>query len=320
MAYPSYIDAFKHKILHQRAQTALEMLEKCRICPRKCGVNRLKGEKGFCRTGRMPIVCSYFAHHGEEPSISGTRGSGTIFFSRCNLRCVYCQNYSFSQLEEGRETPVEELADYMLSLQKEGCHNINFVTPTHVMPQILEALIPAIEGGLSIPLVYNTSGYETLEALKLLEGIVDIYLPDMRYADNAYAVEYSNAPGYAEYNQAAVKEMFRQVGTAKIDKEGLIVKGLIVRHLVLPQNIAGSEKIFAFIAREISPQIPISLMSQYFPEFEAQKHAPLDRVLTLEEYEAAVGLLEKYGLENGWIQESGGLKRFAGTNIKRNIE
>ena len=319
MAYPSYIDAFKTKTLHRKAEAAIAMLESCSICPRKCAVNRLNEKKGFCRTGKRAIVCSYFAHHGEEPAISGIRGSGTIFFSRCNLRCVYCQNYDFSQLQEGNEASAKELASFMLSLQEERCHNINFVTPTHVLPQILEALVLAIEDGLHIPLVYNTSGYELPKVLQLLEGIIDIYLPDMRYADNACAIKYSSAPGYPKINQKAIKEMFRQVGNAQFDKEGIIKKGLIIRHLVLPQNIAGTEEICAFIAKEISPQTYISLMSQYFPAFEAHKHAPLARRITLEAYEGATELLKKYGLENGWIQESGGLKRFAGTHIKRNV-
>jgi len=310
MAYPSYIDAFKSGALHKKAKIARSMLESCCICPRKCGINRLNDKRGFCRTGKNAIVCSYFAHGGEEPRISGSRGSGAIFFSRCNMRCVYCQNCNFSQRDEGKEVSADELASYMLKLQKEGCHNINFVTPTHVMPQILEALILAIEGGLSIPLVYNTSGYELHETIELLEGIIDIYLPDMRYTKDDFAVKYSNAPGYPEFNKNAVREMFRQVGT----------KGLIIRHLVLPENISGTADIFSFICRELSPKVYISLMSQYFPAFEADSYPPLDRRITLEEYEASIELLKKYGLENGWIQESGGLKRFAGTNIKKNVE
>ncbi|MBI5872902.1 MAG: radical SAM protein [Candidatus Omnitrophica bacterium] len=319
MANPSYIDAFNTGALAQRVEAALALLGSCSICPKKCGVNRLKNEQGFCRTGRNAIVCSYFAHHGEEPAISGTEGSGTIFFSRCNLKCVYCQNYDFSQLEEGREVSARELAGYMLELQKLGCHNINFVTPTHVIPQILEALILAVKDGLNVPLVYNTSGYELPEVIKMLDGIIDIYMPDMRYADKAYAAKYSAAPDYPKFNQNAVKEMFRQVGSGQFDKNGVIQHGLIIRHLVLPQNLAGTNEIFAFIAKELSPQISISLMSQYHPCFEAKNYPPLDRRVTLEEYEDAISLLKKYGLENGWVQESHGLERFAGTNIKRNI-
>ncbi len=318
MAYPSYIDAFKTNTLQKRAIEAVKMLESCSICPRKCGVNRLKDEQGFCSTGRRAKVFSYFAHHGEEPAVSGTMGSGTIFFSRCNLRCVYCQNYEFSQLKEGNETTPEKLAGFMLSLQEEGCHNINLVTPTHNLAQILEALVLAVEGGLRIPLVYNTSGYELVGSLKLLEGIVDIYLPDMRYANDQAAVKYSNAPQYPKINKQAVKEMFRQVGDAQFDADDIIKKGLIIRHLVLPQNLAGSEEIIAFIAQEISPKSYVSLMSQYFPAFQAFKYPPMDRRITPEEYEGTIELLKKYGLENGWIQESGGLDRFDGTNIKMN--
>lgn len=307
------------KTLHKKARLAHEMLASCGICPRKCAVNRLKNERGFCRTARSAVVCSYFAHHGEEPALSGTKGSGTIFFSRCNLRCAYCQNYDFSQFQEGREVSKEELAGAMLELQKLGCHNINFVTPTHIMPQILEALILAVEDGLRLPLVYNTSGYELPEIIQLLDGIIDIYLPDMRYADDDAAIRYSAAPNYADTNQKAVKEMFRQVGKGAFDENDCLTRGLIIRHLVLPGNIAGTEKILAFIAKELSHEIPVSLMSQYHPCFEAENKPPLDRMISLEEYEYAVSLLKKYGLENGWIQESHGLKRFSGTNIKRNI-
>lgn len=319
MAYPSYRDAFNTKTLHQRSLAAWKLLEHCVICPRKCGINRLKDKKGFCRTGKHAVVCSAFSHYGEEPALSGTKGSGAIFFSNCNLKCVYCQNYSFSQLEEGREVSIEELAGQMLSLQKAGCHNINLITPTHVMPQILKALLLAIDGGLHIPLVYNTSGYELPDIIRLLDGIVDIYLADMRYANESDAAKYSSVPHYPEFNQASVQEMHRQVGVAQINDEEIMTKGLIIRHLVLPEDIAGTEAIFAFIAKEVSKQTYISLMSQYLPTFEAHQHPPLDRRISLQEYEAAVALLKKYGLENGWIQESRGLKRFAGTNIKRNI-
>ncbi len=319
MAYPSYIDAFNSGILRKKIEDSIGMLESCSICPRKCGVNRLKDETGFCRTGRNAICCSYLAHHGEEPAISGTKGSGTIFFSRCNLKCVYCQNFDFSQEEEGRQVSADELAAYMLELQDLGCHNINFVTPTHIMPQILESLAIAVQKGLSIPLVYNTSGYELPEMIKLLDGIVDIYLPDARYAEGTYSARYSSAQDYPEYNKSSIKEMFRQVGRGEFDKEGIIKRGLIIRHLVLPENISGTEKICAFISNELSPQVYVSLMSQYHPCYKACDHPSLDRRITMEEYDHAIGCLKKYGLENGWIQESRGLARFAGTNIKRNI-
>lgn len=260
---------------------------------------------------------SYLAHHGEEPPISGSRGSGTIFFSHCNMACIYCQNYEFSQKNgQGRGVSDQELAEIMLELQKMGCHNINLVSPTHVMPQILAALKIAIEKGLSIPLVYNTGGYELPEMIRLLDGIVDIYLPDMRYADSALAEKLSLAPGYPAYNQASVKEMHRQAGLAQINAQGLINKGLIIRHLVLPGNMSGTEQIMKFIAQEISTRAYISLMSQYTPYYKADQCHGINRRLTLQEYEAAKDCMDKYGLHNGWTQDSGGLERFAGVNIK----
>ncbi len=319
MAYPSYIDAFNTKELHRKVLRARQMLEKCLICPRRCGVNRLEGQLGYCRTGTNAILCSYFAHHGEEPAISGQLGSGTLFFSRCNMKCVYCQNYDFSQLDEGREVTPQKLASYMLELQKEGCHNINLVTPTHVLPEILEALLLAAGSGLRVPIVYNTSGYELPEMINFLDGIIDIYLPDMRYASETESITYSNAPGYPGFNQSSVKEMFRQVGVCVFDEHEIVKRGLIIRHLVLPQNLAGTQEIFSFIVNQLSPQVYVSLLSQYFPAHKAGDAPGLDRRISLEEYEAACKLMEKYGLENGWIQESGGLKRFAGTNIKRNV-
>jgi len=292
------------------------MLECCCICPRKCKTNRLKNERGLCKTGLKPMVCSFLAHQGEEPPISGTNGSGTIFFTNCNMGCVYCQNYEFSQLGQGREVDFEELAGFMLELQKIGCHNINLVTPTHVMPQILKALKIAISKGLKIPLVYNTGGYELPEIIKLLDGIVDIYLPDMRYVDEVISVKYSCAPGYPEYNQNSVKEMHRQVGIAKIDNAGIIRSGLVIRHLVLPKNISGTEKIMKFIAEEVSPDTYISLMSQYLPYHKASEFKDISRRLLMKEYEEAREIMHEYGLSNGWIQESYGSERFAGIHIK----
>ncbi|MFA5224639.1 MAG: radical SAM protein [Candidatus Omnitrophota bacterium] len=255
-------------------------------------------------------------HHGEEPPVSGKRGSGTIFFSHCNMGCVYCQNYEFSQLGKGREYEFVDLARIMLSLQESGCHNINLVTPTHVLPQILKALEIAIEGGLNIPLVYNTSGYESVKTLELLEGVVDIYLADMRYADNMMSQKFSQAPDYPERNREAVKEMQRQVGIAEFDQEGLIKKGLIIRHLVLPNQVSGTDKIMQFIARDISEDTYISLMSQYLPYYRASHYPEISRRLKNDEYEEAKKILEKYNLLNGWIQESYGSERFAGVNIK----
>jgi len=318
--YPLYLESYANGKLNDIIDKLFKMLESCCICPRSCKVNRLHDKKGFCRTGLKPKVCSFMPHHGEEPPISGTAGSGTIFFSGCNMSCVYCQNYEFSQLDEGREVEFGELADFMLQLQDMGCHNINLVTPTHVLPQILKALEIAIAKGLKIPLVYNTGGYELAEVIKLLSGIVDIYLPDMRYARSDMAVKYSRAPDYPKLNQAALKEMHRQVGVAQIDNAGIIKRGIIIRHLVLPGNISGTDKIMEFIAKELSKDTYISLMSQYFPCYKADQFPEISRRITYQEYVQARQAMEKYGLYNGWTQEGEGLERFAGTNIKRGLD
>jgi putative pyruvate formate lyase activating enzyme len=302
--------------LEKVASELYQMLESCSICPRACKVNRLKNELGYCKTGLKPKVFSFTSHHGEEPPISGTNGSGTIFFSNCNMACVYCQNYEFSQLGQGREVELSELAKIMLDLQKAGCHNINLVSPTHCLPQILKSLLLAIPQGLAIPLVYNTGGYELAQIIKRLEGIVDIYLPDMRYGDSKNAQLYSDAPDYPRYNQPSVKEMHRQVGIADMDKNGIIKKGLIIRHLVLPNNVSNTEKIMKFIAEEISPDTYISLMSQYLPYYRAGQFKDICRRLSEKEYKKAKEAMEEYGLSNGWVQESYGLERFAGVNIK----
>ncbi len=314
--YPSYLIAYSKGILESRAENALRMLESCAICPRRCKVNRLNNEFGFCRMGVLPRVYSYLAHFGEEPPISGGNGSGAIFFSGCNMRCVYCQNYEFSQFEKGREVDFEELADIMLKLQDMNCHNINLVSPSHIMPQILTALNLAIPKGLKIPLVYNTGGYDLADMIRLLEGIVDIYLPDMRYSDNAAAEKYSFAPDYPGYNQQAVKEMHRQVGEAVISEDGIIKKGIIIRHLVLPRDISGTKKTMEFISKEISQDTYISLMSQYMPLYKAGQFDEISRRITQREYENAQDMMHNCGLFNGWTQETGGLDSLAGTNIK----
>jgi len=316
---PAYLDTFKKSKLDSKIAQTYRLLESCEICPRKCKVNRTKNEKGFCKVGLNPIVCSSMPHHGEEPPISGTKGSGTIFFSYCNMKCVYCQNYKFSQEGEGEEVSIDKLAQIMLDLQNLSCHNINLVTPTHVMPQILKALRIAIEKGLNIPLVYNTSGYELPEMIELLDEIVDIYLVDMRYADEKLSNKYSLAPAYPYFNKEAVKEMHRQVGDAKFDENDIMQRGLIVRHLVLPGNISGTEEIMQFIANGISPDTYISLMSQYHPYHKAIEYPEISREITQEEYQEALDCMKKFGLENGWIQDSYGLERLAGINIKKNI-
>lgn len=312
----AYLDAFKSGKLKKVASALFDSLKSCVICPRKCKVNRLKNRTGFCKTAKFAKVYSFMCHHGEEPAVSGRLGSGTIFFSHCNMGCVYCQNYEFSQKGAGKEYTFDELAGLMLKLQGLGCHNINLVTPTHVLPQILLSLELAIPQGLNIPLVYNTGGYELVEIIKLLDGIVDIYLPDMRYADSAVSQKLSKASDYPEYNQEAVKEMRRQVGKAEFDAAGLIRRGLIIRHLVLPNQLSGTDKIMRFIAKEISEDTYVSLMSQYLPYHLASGFPEINRRLKKEEYEEAKKILEQYNLFNGWIQGSYGSERFAGVNIK----
>jgi putative pyruvate formate lyase activating enzyme len=314
--YPAYLSAYKSGNLKKIADQLFSSLEACQICPRRCKVNRLNGKVGFCKTAKLPKIYSFMAHHGEEPPISGTKGSGTIFFSHCNMGCVYCQNYEFSQLGAGREYTFEQLAQVMLDLQGLGCHNINLVTPTHVLPQILKSLELAIPQGLKIPLVYNTSGYELAEIIKLLDGIIDIYLADSRYGDNSIAQELSQAADYVERNQEALKQMHRQVGIAQFSDAGLIKRGLIIRHLVLPNQASATEKIMKFIAQDLSEDTYISLMSQYLPYHKASGYSKINRRLKAPEYEEAKQILEKYHLPNGWIQESYGQERFAGVNIK----
>ncbi len=314
--YPAYLKSYQEGCLDSIIKQAYKLLNSCSLCPRKCGVNRLNNEKGFCKTGLDPVVYSFMSHQGEEPPVSGARGSGTIFFSNCNMACVYCQNYEFSQQGRGEEVSCEVLAGYMLDLQKMKCHNINLVTPTHVLPQILGALKIAIKGGLEIPLVYNTGGYELVEIIKLLDGIVDIYLADMRYSDSDVSSKYSLAPDYPRYNQESIKEMRSQTVSDIIDKDGIIRRGLIIRHLVLPNNISGTDKVMRFISQELSKDSLVSLMSQYLPYYKASEFKDIDRRLTHKEYERAKEIMEEYGLHGGWIQESFGSERFAGVNIK----
>ena len=290
--------------LTERIEAAYKLLEACRVCPRECGVNRLQDDKlGFCRSGLNPVIASVSPHHGEEPPISGTRGSGTIFFTNCNLRCEYCQNYPISQLGHGTERTPGELACQMLWLQEQNCHNVNLVTPTHFVPQILKAVGIARERGFRLPIVYNTSGYDSVETLRLLDGVVDIYMPDMRYSDDAVALRYSVAPQYVEINRAAVREMFRQVGNLVMDEEGIARRGLLVRHLVLPNGLAGTESVMRFLAGEISPDVYLSLMSQYFPAYRAGELKQVSRRITEQEYDEAYEIKMRYGLKNGWVQE-----------------
>ncbi len=290
--------------LELRIEAAYSHLESCSVCPRECGVNRLQDSRlGFCRSGLNPIIASVSPHHGEEPPISGTRGSGTIFLANCNLRCEYCQNYPISQMGHGVERSPGELACQMVWLQEQGCHNVNLVTPTHFVPQILKALGLARERGFHLPIVYNSSGYDSVEMLLLLDGVVDIYMPDMRYGDNASAMRYSIAPHYVEVNRAAVKEMFRQVGNLVIDDRGIAKRGLLVRHLVLPNGISGTESVMKYLSEEISGDAYVSLMSQYFPAYRAGESKMISRRITEQEYDEAFDIKMLYGLRNGWVQE-----------------
>ncbi|MDO9465446.1 MAG: radical SAM protein [bacterium] len=299
---PKYLETYKSGLLEEKVKRAHEILSSCTLCPRNCRVNRLKDKKGFCRSGKDLIVSSAVAHFGEEPPISGTSGSGTIFFSNCNLKCIFCQNYQISQLGMGNKVTTEELADMMLSLQNRGSHNINWVSPTHFLPQILEGLYKAIGKGLKIPIVYNTGGYDSLEIIKLLDGIVDIYLPDMKYSDNPTAEKLSSAPDYPQHNQAAIVEMFRQVGNLKVDKSKVAVSGLLIRHLILPDDLAGSYNTLSFLANKISRDVLIGLMSQYHPSHMANKDKRLNRKITGKEYKKIINWAEELGFKNCLIQ------------------
>lgn len=282
--------------LARRADEARRRLAACRICPRACGVNRLAGERGQCRTAELAVVCSFHAHHGEEAPLSGEHGSGTIFFTWCSLRCVFCQNAEISQQGEGSEVKAAELAAMMLSLQRAGCHNINFVTPTHLTPQILEALQIAASHGLRLPLVYNSSGYDSVETLRLLDGVIDIYMPDMKYADAAVGQRLSGIAGYPAVNQAAVREMHRQVGDLTLDRQGIAVRGLLVRHLVLPNGLAGSREVMRFLGEEISRDTYVNIMNQYRPCHEARRYPEIERPITMQEYREAVNQAAAHGL------------------------
>ncbi len=292
--------------LVERLPQALELLKDCTVCPRDCHVDRTNGKTGICGVTDTVLVSSANLHYGEEPPISGSRGSGTIFFSGCNLKCVYCQNYPISQLRNGEPVTIDRLAEMIIQLEIRGAHNINFVTPSHYVPQIMAALLSAYKQKFSLPLVYNTSGYDSVSTLQMLDGIIDIYMPDMRYSREESSQCYSQAKDYPEINRAAIKEMFRQVGTLQLDDDGIALQGLLIRHLVLPENIAGSAEIFRFIAEEISPETFVSLMSQYFPAHKALKLEKLDRRILKKEYQQALDQFEQAGLGNGFAQPYGG--------------
>ena len=292
----AYTELFHKGKLKERIEAAKSLLQSCHLCPHHCGVNRLEGEVGRCRTASEAIVCSYGPHFGEEAPLVGRCGSGTIFFANCNLRCLFCQNYSISQLGEGEEVSKKELACMMVSLQAQGCHNINLVSPTHVVPQILEALGVAVELGLHLPLVYNSGGYDSVETLKILDGIVDIYMPDMKYGDKRVAKELSGIENYPQVNRPAVKEMHRQVGDLKIDRDGIAQRGLLIRHLVLPNGLAGTKEVVNFISKQISLNTYSNIMAQYHPCYKAYEIPSLARPISTAEFQEAVELAHQAGL------------------------
>ncbi|MGD8751023.1 MAG: radical SAM protein [Anaerolineales bacterium] len=293
---PSYRKLLSSGELKNRVSEAYQHLTICDVCAWECPVDRLAGQIGVCQTGNRAKISSYGPHLGEEDPLRGSKGSGTIFFTRCNLRCQYCQNHDISQTDSGREIEPEQLATIMLELQQRGCHNINFVSPSHVVPQIMAGVLIAAQAGLKIPLVYNTGGYDSMAMLKLLDGVMDIYMPDMKYADPKIARRYSKIRNYPQVNRAAVREMHRQVGDLKLDEHGIATRGLLVRHLVLPENIAGTDQIVRFLSQEISKDTYINLMDQYRPSFRAHLYPELNRPISHEEYQKAIELAHDTGL------------------------
>jgi len=293
---PVYIEAYKSGLLQEKTAKAREILSSCTLCPRDCRVDRFSKERGICKTGQYAQISSYQPHFGEEDVLVGKGGSGTIFFTNCNLLCNFCQNYDISHLGYGEEMTDEQISNMMLYLQNKGCHNINFVTPTHVVPQILSALIPAIEKGLNIPLVYNTGSYDNVSTLKLLKGVIDIYMPDFKFMDKAKSELTMNAPDYPEVAKKAIKEMYRQVGDLIIDESGIALRGLLIRHLVMPGDAEGTRQIMRFIANEISSNSFVNIMPQYRPAGEARKIKQFAFPLSNVEYENALEIAWEEGI------------------------
>lgn len=293
---PAYLKTYREGLFSDIVREARQLLKACRLCPRACGVDRTKDELGFCEAGYQPEVSSYSPHFGEESPLVGHHGSGTIFLTHCNLGCLFCQNYSISHLGEGQKIPIHRLAKMMGELQRIGCHNINFVSPTHYIPQILEALPLAIEMGLSVPLVYNTGGYDSVEALQLLDGVFDIFMPDFKYSRAAAAELYSKAPDYPRAAKKAIREMFRLVGDLQIDEQGIARRGLLVRHLVLPEDLAGTKEIMHFLANSISKNTYVNIMDQYFPCGNIPLDSPLRRKITSEEFNWAIASAREEGI------------------------
>jgi len=297
MFEPAYLQLYKEGLLLKRVEEATELLKECRLCPRQCAVDRLNNEKGLCMTGRRAKVASYHAHFGEEAPLVGKLGSGTIFFSFCNLRCSFCQNYEISHLGEGVEMEAKDLAATMIELASRGCHNINLVTPTHAVPQILEALYLAVENGLHIPIVYNSGGYERVETLRLLRGIIDIYMPDFKFWDQKWADRYCHAPDYREIAVKALKEMHAQVGDLRIDKNGIAERGLLLRHLVMPNGASGTKEVMEFISKEISANTYVNVMDQYRPCGTAHQDAYINHRISSKEYAVALESARNAGLK-----------------------
>lgn len=311
--YPSYFPLLETGELARRVAALELLLERCTVCPRDCLNNRLQNEIAACYSGRLPIVSSYTAHFGEEPALVGTRGAGNVFFGNCNLRCVYCQNYQISQTHKEQlknEITHERLAEMMLELQAKGCHNVNFVSPTHFAPQMARSILLAAERGLRLPIVYNTNAYDSVEVLRLLDDVVDVYLPDLKYAEDEAGYIYSKVRRYKDCARLAIKEMYRQVGDELVfGEDGLLKRGLIIRLLVLPNNLGGIRESLEWIRDELSPRVAVSLMAQYYPTHQAatsKRHVLLSRRITESEWLRAVSALDELGMEEGWMQEFDG--------------
>ncbi|MGQ9744846.1 MAG: radical SAM protein [Dissulfurimicrobium sp.] len=298
-----YSQKLRAQVIDRRAEALRRVLTSCSLCPRRCGADRLHGKMGFCRTGATMKIARAVAHMGEEPPISGANGAGTIFFAGCHLDCLYCQNFQISHEGLGREILAQDLALVMLGLKEQGCHNIELVSATHVMPFVIEALALAVDQGLDLPIVFNSGGFENPETIAMLDGIVDIYLPDAKYAMADIGLELSGVSAYPRWNELTLDEMTRQVGTGLVIKDGLAVKGIVVRHLILPGYIENSKAVLRWLASRYGPDIHLSLMSQYFPAYKAEAHEMLSRRLTRKEYDEVVGYALELGFTNGWIQE-----------------
>jgi putative pyruvate formate lyase activating enzyme len=314
---PSYLALYESGELAARVKALENLLLSCAVCPLDCGNNRMADELARCYAGRLPIVSSYTAHFGEEPALTGTKGAGNIFFGNCNLRCVYCQNYQISQTHKVQiknEVTHERLAEMMLELQERGCHNINFVSPTHFAPQMARAILVAAERGLRLPVVYNTNAYDSVEVLRLLDRVVDVYLPDLKYADSADGYTYSKVPNYTEHARAALREMYRQTGDELVfDDQGLLRRGLVVRLLVLPNDIAGIRESLEWIRESLSPRVAVSLMAQYYATNKAatdERYVLLSRRINEGEWLRAVSRLDELGMQEGWMQEYDGASHY----------